>query len=93
MHNGVVPAKRRGVRRSVTLPLNVATQVRRFAKRRRLSVNSVLVELIQAGLESTQQKEKAFFDLANRFRAVGDPKEVERLGEELGRLAFGGQNP
>jgi hypothetical protein len=30
-------------------------------------VNSVIVELIQAGLESKQQKENAFFDVADRF--------------------------
>src|SRR5687767_621486 len=71
MHNSAVPAKQRTVRRSVTLPVNVAIQVRRLSRRRRLSANRVLVELIQTGLESTKQKEKAFFDLAKRFRAVG----------------------
>jgi hypothetical protein len=28
--------------------------------------------------------------LAERFRAASDPKEVARLGDELGRMVFGG---
>ena len=41
------------------------------------------------GLEARKQKEKAFFDLAERFRDADDPKEVKQLGDELGRFVFG----
>jgi hypothetical protein len=54
-----------------------------------LSDNRVLVELIELGIEASKQKEKAFFELADRFRASGHPDEVKRLGEELGRFVFG----
>ena len=77
------------VRRSVTLPAQIAQQVDRMAKRRRLSDNRVLVELIEEGIEASKQKEKAFFELANRFRSSADPDEVKRLGNELGRFVFG----
>ena len=77
------------VRRSVTLPAPVAKQVERIANRRRLSDNRILVELIELGIEASRQKEKAFFDLADRFRASERPDEVKRLGEELGRFVFG----
>lgn len=77
------------VRRSVTLPARLAQQVERIAKKRRLSDNRVLVELVEQGLEAQQQKEKAFFALAERFRAAGDPKEVKQLGDEMGRFIFG----
>jgi len=77
------------VRRSVTLPDQVARQVERIAKKRRLSDNRVLVELIEEGIEARRQKEKAFFDLAEKFRAADDPAQVKRLGDELGRLVFG----
>jgi hypothetical protein len=77
------------VRRSVTLPAPVAKQVERIANRRRLSDNRVLVELIELGIEASKQKEKAFFELADRFRASGHPDEVKRLGDELGRFVFG----
>lgn len=60
-----------------------------MAKRRRLSDNRVLVELIEEGIEARRQKEKAFFQLAEKFRAADDPEQVKRLGHELGRFVFG----
>ena len=77
------------VRRSVTLPVQIVEQVDRMAKRRRLSDNRVLVELIEQGIEAAKQKEQAFFDLAERFRSSKDPDEVKKLGDELGRFVFG----
>lgn len=77
------------VRRSVTLPAQVAQQVERLAKRRRLSDNSVLVELIEQGIAAEKQKENAFFGLAERFRSSKDAAEAKRLGDELGRFVFG----
>jgi hypothetical protein len=77
------------VRRSVTLPTRLAEQVERIAKKRRLSDNRVLVELVEQGLEAQKEKEKAFFALAERFRAAADPDEVKQLGNEMGRFVFG----
>ena len=57
---------RKHVRRSVTLTPEVADQVDTIARRRRLSDNRVLVELIEQGIEVRQQKERAFFELAER---------------------------
>jgi len=31
----------------------------------------------------------AFFELAERFRAASDPKEVKQLGRQMGRFIFG----
>jgi hypothetical protein len=76
------------VRRSVSLPAPIAKQVDRMAKTQRLSDNRVLVELIELGIEARKQKEKAFFELAERFRAASDPEEAKRLGDELGLLVF-----
>ena len=89
VHTGVMAVKEKAVRQSVTLPSKVANQVRSLAKRRRLSANRMLVELVEEGIAAQEQKEKAFFELANRFRAAADPKEVERIGEQLGRMVFG----
>src|SRR5215471_5873106 len=85
----VMASKEKSVRQSVTLPAKVATQVRSMAKRRRLSANRMLVELVEEGIVAKKEKEKAFFELAERFRSAEDPKEVERLGEELGQMVFG----
>jgi predicted NAD-dependent protein-ADP-ribosyltransferase YbiA (DUF1768 family) len=60
-----------------------------MAKRRQLSDNRVLVELIEQGMEARKQRESAFFDLAERFHAASDPEEVKALGEQLGRFIFG----
>lgn len=77
------------VRRSVTLPSEVARQVDNIAKKRRLSDNRVLVELIEQGIEVRRQKERVFFELAERFRTASDPEQVKHLGNELGRFVFG----
>jgi predicted transcriptional regulator len=77
------------VRRSVTLPSRLAEQVERIAKKRRLSDSRVLVELVEQGLEAQREKEKAFFALAERFRATDDPEEVKQLGDKMVRFIFG----
>lgn len=77
------------VRRSVTLPQQVDRQIETIAKNRRLSGNRILVELVELGLEARSQKEKAFFELAERFRNSKDPEDVKQLGDELGRFVFG----
>ncbi len=77
------------VRRSVTLPAKIARQVESLARQRDLSDNRVLVELIEQGIEAQRQKEKAFFQLAERFRAANDPEQVKQLGDQLGRFVFG----
>ena len=82
-------ASTRNVRRSVTLPVQLAERVARIAKKKRMSDNRVLVELVEQGLEAQKEKEKAFFALAERFRAASDPGEVKQLGDEMGRFIFG----
>jgi hypothetical protein len=82
-------ARAKHVRRSVTLPPKIARKVEILAKERDLSDNRVLVELIEQGIEVRQQKEKAFFQLAERFRSADDPEQVKELGSQLGRFVFG----
>jgi predicted DNA-binding ribbon-helix-helix protein len=85
----VLMATAKQVRRSVTLPSRLADQIERIAKRRRLSDNRILVELVEQGLQAQKEKEKAFFTLAERFRAASDPEEVKQLGDKMGRFVFG----
>jgi hypothetical protein len=89
VHTGVMNSANKTVRQSVSLPANVASQVRNLAKIRRLSSNRMLVELIENGIEAEKRKQKEFFELAERFRNAADPEEAKRLGDELGRLVFG----
>ena len=81
--------KEKTIRQSVTLPAKVASQVRAMAKRRKLSASRMLVELLEEGIEYRKAKEKAFFELAERFRQTKDPDEAARLGDELGKMVFG----
>ena len=90
VHNGVMSSAIKTVRQSVTLPASVAVRVRSLAKARKLSSNKMLVELIENGIEAEKRKEKEFFDLAERFRTTSDPDEVKRLGDQMGRMVFGG---
>jgi hypothetical protein len=85
----VVRTANKTVRQSVSLPANVAAQVRKLAKARRLSANRMLVELVENGLEAEKRKQREFFELAERFRNAADPEEAKRLGDELGRMVFG----
>jgi hypothetical protein len=80
----------KAVRQSVTLPANVAIQVRNLAKARRLSASRMLLELIENGVEAEKRKQQEFFDLAERFRSATDPTEVKRLGDQMGKMVFGG---
>lgn len=77
------------IRRSVTLPEQIDRQIETIAKKRRLSGNRVLLELVELGLEASKAREKSFFELAERFRGSKDPEEVKQLGDELGRFVFG----
>ena len=90
VHNGDMKAANRAIRQSVSLPAGVASQVRSLAKTRRLSANRMIVELIENGIAAEKRKQQEFFELADRFRHTTDPKEVERLGDQMGRMVFGG---
>lgn len=75
---------------SVSLPPKLAKQVHSMAKSRKLSVNRMLVELIENGIDAEKRKQEQFFALAERFRNEKDPEAANRLGDELGRMVFGG---
>ena len=90
VHNGVMGSANKTVRQSVSLPATTAAKVRSLAKTRRLSANRMIVELIENGIEAEKRKQQEFFELAERFREASDPEEAKRLGDELGRMVFGG---
>src|SRR4030095_14589841 len=77
------------VRQSVSLPSVVAKRVRAIAKTRKLSANRVLVDLIETGLHARESERERFLPLARRFKESSDPKESDRLREELANVIFG----
>ncbi len=77
------------VRQSVSLPNRIAKQVRSIAKTRKTSANRVLVDLIEAGLQSKETEKQRFLAIANRLTESIEPTERQRLKEELARMIFG----
>lgn len=79
----------KSVRQSVTLPARVARRVKSLAKISSTSVNRIIVELIESGIEARQQEKKRFTELADRLARSRDPEEQTRLKKELAILTFG----
>jgi hypothetical protein len=77
------------VRQSVSLPSRVASRVRVIARTRKTSANRVLVDLIEAGMQSKETEKERFFALAHRLTESSDPSERQRIKKELARMTFG----
>ena len=73
----------------MSLPPRVAKYVHALAKTRRTSANHLLVDLIEAGIQSKEAEKQRFFALANRLAESADPNERQRIKEELARMTFG----
>jgi hypothetical protein len=80
----------RSVRQSVSIPTGIARRVRALAKIRKTSANRVLVDLIEAGLQSKEAEKERFFSLVNQLTQSRTSAERQRLKEELARMTFGG---
>ena len=79
----------RSVRQSVSIPTAIAKRVRTLAKSRKTSANRVLVDLIEAGLQSKEAEKERFFSLVKRLTESRDAAERQRLKDELARMTFG----
>lgn len=84
-----MPNAEKSVRQSVSLPSGVARRVRSLAKTNRTSVNRVLVDLIETGLQARDAEKRRFLELADRLAASQDEEERARLKDELARMTFG----
>jgi hypothetical protein len=87
-YSGMAGAER-SVRQSVSIPTGIAKRVRTLAKSRKTSANRVLVDLIEAGLQSKEAEKERFFSLVNRLTEARDAAERQRLRAELARMTFG----
>jgi metal-responsive CopG/Arc/MetJ family transcriptional regulator len=78
------------IRRSISMPSEMAEKVDSIAQARHVSANRAIVDLLADGIEAHEQRRKAFLELADRFQKSKDPAESKRLREELARMTFGG---
>ena len=81
--------RKTAVRQSISIPKPIAKRVRALAKTGKTSANRVLVDLIEAGLQSKEAEKERFFALASKLTEATDPKERQRLKQELARMTFG----
>jgi hypothetical protein len=66
----------------------IRARVRTLARTRKTSANHVLVDLIEAGLQSRESEKEPFLLLVRRLTESSDPTERKRLKEELARMTF-----
>ena len=78
------------IRRSISLPAELARKIDTIAASRHVSGNRAMVDLLHDAIAAYEQRRRAFFELADRFQKSKDPAETERLREELARMTFGG---
>jgi hypothetical protein len=79
----------RTIRQSVSIPAGIAERVRTLAKTRETSANRVLVDLMEAGLQSKEAEKQRLSSLVRQLTESSDSSERERLKEELARMTFG----
>jgi predicted DNA-binding ribbon-helix-helix protein len=77
------------VRQSVTIPGPFATEVRRVAKQRHLTVSRALVALAEKGVEAEAAARKGLEIAYERFVAETDSARKNDAGKDLIRAIFG----
>jgi hypothetical protein len=78
------------VRRSISVPAEIAEKVDAISAARHVSANRAIVDLLSDAIAAYEERRTAFLDLADRFQKSKDPAETKRLRQELARMTFGG---
>jgi hypothetical protein len=60
-----------------------------MAKSRQVSWNHIVVELIEAGLESMENEKTRFFDCSDRLAETKDPHERNQIKKIVATMVFG----
>ena len=76
-------------RLSVALTPEIYSEISARAAQSRISLNRAVIQLLRAGLEAEAQKKQRLEGMLRRYRECTDPRETERLGDELGAIIFG----
>ncbi len=96
-YNRVVPTRRRSpvratrasVRQSVTIPAQLAREVRRVAKERNVTMSRALVTLAERGVEAEVAARARLTGVYDKFMTEGDPVRKSEAGADLIRAIFG----
>ena len=77
------------VRQSVTIPATLASEVRRVAKARHVTMSRALVALAERGVRAEAEAKEQLKAAYNRFLAESDPGRKSEAGRDLIRTIFG----
>jgi len=80
---------RASVRQSVTIPAQLAREVRRVAKERNVTMSRALVSLAERGVEAEAAARARLTAAYESFMAERDPARRSKVGEDLIRVIFG----
>jgi hypothetical protein len=82
-------ARARTIRQSVTIPAPLATDVRRVAKERHLTLSRALVSLAERGVQAELDAKANLQATYRRFMKEQEPALKEEAGRDLIRAIFG----
>jgi len=74
---------------SVPVTREMLNEIDSRASRLSVSRSTLMSRLLQYGLEAEQQKRQHLAETIRQLRECADPKEAERLGNELGEMICG----
>jgi metal-responsive CopG/Arc/MetJ family transcriptional regulator len=77
------------IRRSISLPAEMAEKLDGIAAARHVSANRAIIDLLADAITAYEQRRTMFLELAERFQKATDPVESERLRDELANMTFG----
>jgi len=79
----------RAVRQSVTVPAPVATEVRRIAKERHVTISRALVALAERGIQAERDAKENLRSTYKTFMDEKEPARKEEAAKDLVRAIFG----
>lgn len=74
---------------SVRLTPELHNEINTRAQEAGLSMNRIILQLLQSGLDAERSKKQQLESKLRQFRECQDPQEAQRLGDELGAMIFG----
>lgn len=83
------PSSVKSTRQSVTLPASLATEVRRFAKKERVTASRALVVLAEKGVRAEAEAKAKLKASYKKFIDESNPVAKDTAGRELIRSIFG----
>ncbi|MFY9726138.1 MAG: hypothetical protein WAJ87_11625 [Bryobacteraceae bacterium] len=85
----IATKNRAKTRVSVALTSEILNEVSARAEKYSMSLNRTILQLLRTGLEAERQKKQHLEEMLRQYRECADPREAERLGDELGAMIFG----